>query len=124
MLSSHHGSQLSHLFRLFTLSCSWLWIGSNTDSCRRGNRCNSNFHALQFSSKCIRLQIIKFRQEILLAFLSGGCEQVLPFLNLLHIFSHLVLQISDAVNVHLSIHVSNRLVASPQTVDHVDIGMS
>ena len=120
-LISHHCHQLSHLLRFLGLrglssrNSDWLACGSDWHG--------TNLHVFHFSHECFGFQFVEFVEEIVLAFLGSSSEQVLPLLDLLHIFSHLILQIRDAVHVHLLVHCADGLVASPQTIHHVDICM-
>ena len=109
------------MLRVLALSGSGLRCGSCGDW--RTNRCGPDLHTFQFASQRISLHLIQLGQQVVLALLSGAGEQFLPFLNLLHIFSHLVLEVGDAVDVHLGVHASDGLVARSQAIHHIDISV-
>ena len=117
---SHHCHQIGHLLCFFGLGrlCG---SGNELGNGIYMNIVLGNWINIKVACNCVGFHFIEFIQQIVFAFFSNASEKFLSLLNFLHLFSHFVLQVRDAVHVHLFIHTSDRSVCHLQCVDHVDI---
>ena len=121
--SHHEGFKLFHLCFLSGLRLCSCWLTDRVWG-NRGDVSRSGCIKIRFEFCCYLVcqHLIEFIKHFILAFLCNACKEFLSLLDLLLLFSHLILKIGNAVYIHILVHICDSCVSCSQRIDYIDVG--